>query len=366
MGTGLGTLLGRYVGRQFLFWFFTVFVVLGGVIYLFELVEVVRQTSRKPEVGAALGLKIAALKLPQTVSTLFHFTVLFSAMLTFWRLTRSQELVVARAAGVSAWQFLKPVLVLAAAIGLGKILIFNPVASALFQHYERLIDIYVHEQSQLAEVSRGGLWLRQLDENGIAVIHAEGTDPNEVRLKQVIFFLYAPDHSYKGRLDAETASLRPGYWHLRSVKLSIGEKPSEHRAEHRLPTPLTPDSILDSFAAPETLSFWTLPEFIRTLEATGFSALQHRLHYQSLLAQPILLPAMVMFAAAFSLRFTRRGGGVPLVIAGILTGFMLFVLTDIVLALGLAESIPPLLAAWAPAGIGLLLGTALLLHLEDG
>ena len=75
---------------------------------------------------------------------------------------------------------------------------------------------------------------------------------------------------------------------------------------------------------------------------------------------------MVLFAAAFSLRQTRRGGTMLMVSGGIATGFSLFVLTDVVLSLGTTEAVPILMAAWSPTGISLLLGITALLYLEDG
>ncbi len=113
-------------------------------------------------------------------------------------------------------------------------------------------------------------------------------------------------------------------------------------------------------------SFWDLPAFIRTLESTGFSSLGHRMYFLRLLAQPLLLASMVLFAAAFSLRQTRRGGTAMMMLAGVITGFILFILNDVVIALGLTEAIPAMLAAWSPACFALLIGTGTLLHLEDG
>ena len=129
---------------------------------------------------------------------------------------------------------------------------------------------------------------------------------------------------------------------------------------------MTISQIQESFAPPETMSFWDLPGFIETLEAAGFSAVKHRIHWQSILATPMLLCAMVLIAATFSLRLTRRGGTGLLVLGGMFAGFLLFFLTDVVLALGMSGSIPVILAAWAPAGVFTLLGLAMLLHLEDG
>jgi lipopolysaccharide export system permease protein len=133
-----------------------------------------------------------------------------------------------------------------------------------------------------------------------------------------------------------------------------------------LPTTLTLGHIQDSFASPETMSFWHLPSFIRMLENAGFSALKHKLYWQSLLANPLLLAGTVLVAAVFSLRLPRRGKIGILVVVGIITGFLLHFFTDVIFALGSAGTLPVALAAWTPAIVMAMLGMALLLHLEDG
>jgi lipopolysaccharide export system permease protein len=75
---------------------------------------------------------------------------------------------------------------------------------------------------------------------------------------------------------------------------------------------------------------------------------------------------MVMIAASFSMRLSRRGGATLLLIAGVLTAFLLFIMTNVVHAIGLGGGVPVILAAWTPAGVSLMAGIALLLHLEDG
>ena len=109
-----------------------------------------------------------------------------------------------------------------------------------------------------------------------------------------------------------------------------------------------------------------LPGFIANLESAGFSAMRHRLYLNSILAVPFLLCAMVLIAATFSLRLTRRGGTSLLLIGGVFVGFLLYFFSELVLAAGQSGTIPVSLAAWSPAGVSLLLGLATLFHLEDG
>ena len=73
------------------------------------------------------------------------------------------------------------------------------------------------------------------------------------------------------------------------------------------------------------------------------------------------------FAAAEASDAEFRPKAIALVIGGgVLTGFALYLFSDVVFALGLSDSIPVTLAAWSPSGVALLLGLTTLLHLEDG
>lgn len=356
----------RYICRHYLTWFGVLTVGLLSIVLLFDTLELMRRAANKPEATFPIVLRMGLLKLPEVGQQIFPFIVLFAAMYTFWKLTRSQELVVARAVGVSAWQFLMPVLLCSLLIGAVKITIVNPVSAAMLSRYEHLDNRLLRGRTSVFGLSDDGLWLRQTQGGAQQLIHARGVTPGSFTLRDVLVILYERDGTLAGRIDADSAQLNDGFWLIRDAWLHRSEGTQECLAEYRLPTDLSREGILESFASPQTLSFWELPEFIETLEKTGLSSVRHRLHYQALLAQPVLFCAMVLFAAAFSLRHTRRGGSLGLVASGIATGLAVFVLSDVTIAFGVTQTVPVILAAWAPAGIALLLGIAALLHLEDG
>ena len=124
--------------------------------------------------------------------------------------------------------------------------------------------------------------------------------------------------------------------------------------------------VQESFAAPDTLSVWTLPGFIALLDRSGFSSIRHRLRFQALLALPLLAGTMALVSAGFSMRPVRRGGVARMIGGGVASGFALFTVSKIAEQFGQSGALPPIMAAWAPAGAGLMLAIALLLHLEDG
>jgi lipopolysaccharide export system permease protein len=90
------------------------------------------------------------------------------------------------------------------------------------------------------------------------------------------------------------------------------------------------------------------------------------LHFQSLLALPLLCATMALVAAGFSMRTTRRGGVAKMIGGGVSVGFALFVISKVAEEFGQSGALPVILAAWAPAAAGLMFAVAVLLHTEDG
>jgi len=362
----LSLTLSKYIGRQFFWWFTGIFLSLVALIFTFDLIELMRRGASKEAASMGIILQMALLKIPLMSQKIIPFAVLFGGMLVFSRLTRNHELVVARAAGISVWQFLLPALLISLFIGAFQVMLFNPFASVMTSRFEHLESQFLRGKSSLLAVSSSGLWLRQSDPTGQSIIHAQRVLPNTMVLQDVIIYLFEGSDRFISRIDANAAELKDGAWNLSEVWLTAPDKPPKFIDFHTIKTDLTLTKIQESFAPPETMSFWDLLGFIETMENAGFSALKHRLYYYSLLARPFLLCAMVLIAATFSLRLTRYGGTSLIVGGGILAGFLFYFFSDVIYALGLSASLPVLLSAWSPVGITTLLGLAMLMHLEDG
>jgi len=363
----LARTLSAYIARQFFAWFCGVFGTMVSVTFLLDYIELTRRAGMRPQATWGILLEMAALKLPETAQDVLPFAVLFGTMLAFWRLTRNNELVVARAAGVSAWGFLTPALVVALLVGVVAVTLFNPIASAMEASYEKLDNRILRQMGDPMSLSNAGLWLRQGDASGgEIIIHGDRLPSRRLSLRNVSAFFLNRRDEFTARVEAQTARLDDGFWMIEAGQRFRPGQPPELFSDLRVPTSLTTSKIEESLASPDTISFWELPGFIALLERSGFSAQRHRLHFNVLLARPFLLAAMVLVAATFSLRMHRRGGAMMLVVSGVATGFLLYFLSDIVFALGLSGKIPVLLAAWTPVGVSMIFGTSMLLHLEDG
>lgn len=362
----LSPTLSFYIARQFTTWFLGLYLSLSFIILLVSIIDLIDRLSTRDETPLSVVVEMALYRLPFFAQEILPFTILGASMFTFWRLTRTNELVVARGAGISAWQFLLPAVGVSLAVGLLAVSLLNPVASVMLKRFDELEARHIkHRTSQLA-VSESGVWLRQPEAGGQTVIHAQRAAQTGMVLRDVTFYMFAGEDDFLRRIDAESAELVDGAWRIEKAHVSEPGAAPLSEPELILPTTLTAEKILDSFSPPETISFWNLPAFIELLERAGFRANRHLLQFHKLLSLPMLFTAMILLSASFSLRPQRRGKVGIILLTGVGTAFVLYFLTNFVFALGLSGKIPVLLAAWAPAGISLMIGATLLLHLEDG
>jgi lipopolysaccharide export system permease protein len=368
----MATTLSIYIARVFVLAVAGMMAGLTGLIGLFDLIELLRRSATKPDATFAIVIEIAVMRLPWIAMQILPFAMLLGGIMAFWRLTRSSELVVARASGVSAWQFLAAPLLCAIAIGAFATAAVSPVSAVMRARAESLDNTYLRTGGGPTALNGGQLWLRQSDQGltpqGVAILHARTVtlQAGELAGRDVsIFRLDASDRLLE-RVEATSATLGHGAWLLENARTILpGRLPSPPRPM-TLETNMTVARVQDSFAPPDTLSVWALPGFIALLDRSGFSSIRHRLQFQTLLALPLLAGTMTLLAAGFSMRPARRGGVAKMIAGGVAAGFALFLISKVAEEFGQSGALPTPLAAWAPAVSGLMLAVALLLHLEDG
>ena len=358
--------LGRYFAGRFVVSALGVFLSIFVLLVLVDYIEMVRKTSGLVSVSALKVAETSLFRVPQLLEKMMPFCILIGAMTCYLALSRRLELVVARAAGVSAWQFIAPALASAIVLGILATIAYNPVSANLRELSKRM------EAELFGDATGGGIqdatgfWINQVNSDGQAIINAARSEQQGVRLTGLTVFLFDPDFQFKERIEAREARLEEGRWVFKSARRYSLDGPPVDQESFFLTTGLTPAQVRNSFSTPETVSFWQLPSYIRSSESSGFATAGYRLQYHKLIAQPFLLAAMVMLAASVSLRFFRFGGVQKMVLSGVGAGFLLYVLSKVTEDLSKAELMHPIASAWLPVCVGGLTGFLALLYQEDG
>lgn len=356
--------LGLYFFRRYIVT--TAWFLLGifSLIFIIDFSEMSNRVGALPGYTLSTGLLVTALRIPMILMQTVPFVALFAGMAALISLNRRYELVVTRAAGISAWQFLRPFVIGAFLFGIATVLTLNPLAawgSKKAQEFETSWGA-----TNAARAQNAIPWIRQIYGDDEVIIGAKAILDNGTRLTNVSVLHFDSAGNIGLRQDADSATLEDGYWLLKNVRETrSGELPARLDTA-QLRTNLKREFVEESLEKPETIAFFDLGRKIEAAKSFGFptNAMETQLH--SLLSLPLLLVAMTLIAACVSLKFSRFNQSRAVILGGILSGFMLYVVTVLVKAFGSSGVVPPFVAAWLPVVVAMSLGATILLHQEDG
>ncbi len=380
----------RYIFRQSLNGLALTLGIIILAIVLVDVVEQMRTVGSRTQISILTAFRLTLLKTPGLMLDTLPFSMLVGSIMTFSQLSRRSEIPAIRAAGVSAWRFLGPAILLATIVGVFMVGVLDPLAT-------RWQDMFQDERARLLNqnpdrigTEGDGIWLSQgnleasaasdaasssiIDENpdGQALIHARRVTGRAEALEDVTFYYFSHGSSleegreFTHRIDAKRATLVPGFWQLESVVENRFGGEVRRQESLALPTNLGPDTLFSRFAASSSIPFWELPRFIKENRDAGMNVDAYVLKFHSLLATPFMMVAMALIGAVVCLRLARSGGLSRLIGAGAVSGFLLFFLTEITGGLSASGATPPEAAAWCPPLFALFAVLTLLAHAEDG
>ena len=359
----------KTLGRYFAIRFFTMILVVYGVcvmiVFFIDFVEMMREAA-KVDASAADVVLLTLLRLPVFAELILPFAVFIGSIGAFLMLSRSSELVVVRAAGVSVWQFLQPALLVALLFGIFAMAVYNPLAAQAKIYAERMFANTFAAKGGARSKSDTATWIRQDGPDGASVIYARASANRGTTLAGLTLLQFDPNKKFIERIEADKAILRQGYWQLENANVSSpGGLPRSYN-QYLVSTYLDKNQVNQRVDTVESVSFWELPEFIEFAERAGFDTTAYELHYAQLLARPLLMVAMVLLAATCALKPFRFGKIQTMVITGLSGGFGVFILIELSRKLGMSGYITTGVAAWAPIAIASLMALTVLLYQEDG
>jgi lipopolysaccharide export system permease protein len=357
--------LRYYIGRRFALMIMGALVVCMALIFMVDMIELLRQARSAKTVTMGQLALIGFLRLHVFTEILIPFAVLVGSIGALMTLSRKSELSVMRAGGMSVWQFCRPGFTVAALIGIVTVVLYNPFAAASMARAEQLMATTFGGQTQSITAGDGN-WLRQDGIDGPSVMTANAVSDRGLTLSGITIYQYDKQGQFVEQVLAKRGVLQDGFWELSGVSVvRAGQEPELHNA-YNLSTTLDRARILNALGSIHTVSVFELPAVIDLAEKSQLPVARFKIQYEMLLARPLLLIAMVLLAATVSLRSFRQGGIQTMVSTGIVGGVGFFLLTEVSRQVGLAGLVPAVVAVWLPVVIACLFATTVLLVQEDG
>ena len=364
--------LSFFPSRRLAFYMVKLFLT-RSLAVLFALVLVLMTLDLLGEAGKILAVKgngdaalwhYVGLRIPILVSRFLPFSILLGTLIAFVGLNQNSEVVAMKAAGLSAHQILAPLVV--ASIG---------IAAALFAFNEgvvvnsaRVVDAWSDNDYKPIPAVSGvlsNIWLLKGDDLVRAgIVSGRGS---RMRLDQVSIYnrtggiLQQVVTAPSATPDSATHGWVLHKPQVYDASMNVVRRFPEMKALEGI----TPDEFTIAKVDPTELDYWTLKSRIAQLEAAGRQADEARAGLAHKISQPLSMLLMPLLAAVAAFGLARSGQVLVRAAIGMALGFTYFIADNFSLAMGNAGAYPPLVAAWAPFFLFLLIGETVLVRTEE-
>jgi lipopolysaccharide export system permease protein len=338
------SILGVYMSRIFLARLLLILFSLAAIAILLDLMANGDDILETGNDVAKLLAKYALLRLPVVLSQIIPITVLLAALLTFAGLARHSELTAILGAGLSPFKQLGALLPAVVLVGVVQFVIEDrAVPSAT----GALRDWGVGDYGDFAARDANDMtWFRQGD-NFVRVNRTSGVKDT---IRDITIFHRDSQGQLLERIQAQSATYKGGNWLLRDVIRTKSKDGTVVKLEKLAWPDAIKISILHSLTLhPKELS-WA--ELQRLASSGGFGnrpAYLYEMWIHKKIARAVATVLMVLLAIACVQRMMPRRQPGLMLAAGIVAGFLYWICDELVVTIGEAGLLPPMVAAWTPA-----------------
>ena len=351
-------LLDRYISRAYLR---VAGIAFAALLTLFYISTFLDKSDKifKGQATASSVLTLLVYMTPQFVYFVIPIAALLSVLVTFGALSRSSELTVMKACGISLYRAALPVIALS--------LVFSATIFGL----EQRVLARANRRAEVLDAQIRGRPPRIFDAvNRRWVVSREGAiyhfrlfDPERDELAGLTIYTPGRDSwRLATAMYADRARYRGG-WHAGSGWVQdFTASPPRWKAfkDQRLPELESPEYFESEQPVAEMMTVGQLRRYVQELSASGLNVTSQAVELQRKLAFPFVTLVMTLLAVPFGVSMGRRGTLYGIGI-GIVMALSYWILSSVFVAFGKGGLLDPVLAGWAPNII--VLGTAAYLFL---
>ena len=291
--------INLYLYKNYINGFIIVLLIFSLLTFTGDLIENFRKATTK-DVPTNIIFELSIYNFPSLIYDTIPIIIFFSYILTTVKLIRTSEYTVLKSSGMTNKTLLISPSILFLAIAILFVLTINPLIAIFHSKYEELNYTYIKKTDKFASISKNGIWLKQdnYKKNVSSILNSKNIEKEGEILNNFMILEYNQKGSFTGRLNGKKAKLENGYWILYEVIEYPRYSDSKFHKELIYNTTIKYQDISNSLISPENIPIYQLNDFINLIEKLGYSAIDHKLQYYSLILLPLVSHHYLIFCEA--------------------------------------------------------------------
>jgi lipopolysaccharide export system permease protein len=352
-----------YLARLFVVRVLGVLVMLVLVLQMLDLLGESGNILAQPGNSEAQLWTYVSLRAPQLIARFLPYSALLATIITLATLSQNSEVVAMKASGLSAHQILAPLLIAAFGVSAASFA-FNELVVA--RSTATLKAWQAANYGPVASGTAGRTNVYTGDGNDILTAQTVAGEGSAMRMTGVTFYRRDEGGTIREKIVSPSAAYAAPGWRLeRPVAFDVAtaqQKPIEPVIVARA---VTPTQVSISKVDADGQNIVQLARSIEALKANGRRTGELEGKWWHKLSGPLSATLMPLLGAIAAFGLARSGQLLIRAVIGMALGFAYFVVDNAALAMGNFGGYPPLIAAWAPFLLFLLIGETVLIKTEE-
>jgi lipopolysaccharide export system permease protein len=335
----------RYVTREILI---TFLIVLVAVMSIYVAIDFIEKIDNFMEAGVSAGRCLIHLiyKLPFIAVQIAPVGFLLSILIALGVMSKNNEMIALRSCGIGKRYVLKPTLVLGLFFCATLFITADMVVPAFMA---KANQIWLHEvrKKNIYASKTNDIWMRAARQ----IIHIKQYSPEEKRVAGITIHTFDDEFRLEKRVDAQTGAFENDRWQLKdAIEQRLEKETDTYRVQlHQTLAAhidIHPEDLAQATKRSDEMGLAELSRYIEKVEREGYGATRYRVDYQGKIASPFVCIFLSILGTGIALRGKLREGMPVSITYGLAITFLYWIFNSLCLALGYAEMLPPVVAAW--------------------
>ena len=359
----LNKIYAKHIYKVYLVRFAYISLIFSSLIFIMNILEELKFFSEIEDVGVGLPIFLTILNLPSILFQIFPFIILITTQFFFMKFQSNSEILIFKNNGINNLKIILHLSLIVFIIGILIISIFHFISSNMKNNYLQFKNKYTKDNKYLAVINENGLWIKDIVDNQIMIIHSEKINKNI--LENIAITTYDNEFRNNNSIVARKANINNQVWKLEDVSIIDSSGKRENISSYKIETNFDYIKINSLFSNLESLNLIELIKQKKDFQSVGLNVSDINLYLNRYFSLPINLIIFSLLSAIlmFNVKFKKSTSFV--LITGILLSVIIYYIYYFFGLLGSNDKIPILFAVWLPSLILFLSCTIGIVNIND-
>ena len=317
------------------------------IIVVFLVIDLVENVDKFIDKGAEIYIVVLyyIYFIPHIISLTLPIIMLLATLFSIGNMTKNNEVVAQKSAGVSLYRIFTPLFILGFIISIFAGIFSETIVPWASQNKHDIYRYEIKKNPRNIGKNRNNIYIQDSENCKASVGFFNGVKNEAQRVS--LFYFDGP--VLQKRIDAKTMLWQDQKWVLKNVVERRFENSNEKIVNYPKITisdlRFKPENLLELQKKPEEMSYVELDKFINELNAIGAEAKKWIVELYLKISYPFANFIIVLFGAPLAAR-KRRGGNAVGIGISLLVCFIYYFFVHTGRVLGHQGALPPLFAAW--------------------